>query len=543
LSHRFVIACATFVLGCCFFSPRANAEEPEGITMFQFELRSLKKDAADQFQETFDRERWPTDQTAFIVCDMWDAHHCYNAVQRVGEMAGRMDQVLKTARNAGATIIHAPSSCVDHYQNHPARTNALKVKRAQTLPDQIGSWCYQIDAETAGLYPLDQTDGGEDDDPAQHQAWADALKAKGLNPRAPWKSQTELLTIDDRDFISDNGEEIWSILEERSIKHVVLLGVHVNMCVLGRPFGLRQLSKNGMQVVLMRDLTDSMYNPARWPYVDHFQGTHLIVRHIEKYVCPTITSDQILGDKPFRFQGDQPRRALIVIGESLYETERTLPEFAQDMLREQLGFETEVIIGKENTFANLAAGIAQADLLVLSLRRQALAAEDLQLIRDHIQAGKPVVAIRTASHAFDTQGKHPQGHAEWPEFDLEILGADYTGHFANDLLPQISITASAKENLILTDVEPFQSGGSLYQSKIVSEAVVPLLIGMIENQPAQPVAWTNEVSTEKGTARIFYTSLGHPADFQQLAFRKLLENGVRWSMQMQIGKRPDLEKK
>ena len=77
------------------------------------------------------------------------------------------------------------------------------------------------------------------------------------------------------------------------------------MCVLGRPFGLRQMAKNGKKVVLVRDLTDTMYNPKRWPYVSHFAGTDLIVAHIERYVCPTITSDQLLGGKPFRFNNDK----------------------------------------------------------------------------------------------------------------------------------------------------------------------------------------------------------------------------------------------
>jgi len=76
------------------------------------------------------------------------------------------------------------------------------------------------------------------------------------------------------------------------------------MCVLGRPFGLRQMAKNGKTVVLMRDMTDTMYNPKMPPMVSHFKGTELIIDHIEKYVCPTITSDQILGGKEFRFKGD-----------------------------------------------------------------------------------------------------------------------------------------------------------------------------------------------------------------------------------------------
>jgi len=80
--------------------------------------------------------------------------------------------------------------------------------------------------------------------------------------------------------------------------------VHTNMCVLGRPFGLRQMVKNGKNAVLVRDMTDTMYNPRSAPFVTHFRGTELIIEHIEKFVCPTITSDQLIGGKVFRFKGD-----------------------------------------------------------------------------------------------------------------------------------------------------------------------------------------------------------------------------------------------
>ena len=175
------------------------------------------------------------------------------------------------------------------------------------MPPDIGKWCYQIPAEAKGTYPIDQAKGENDDEPAAQKQWLAQLAAMGREPGHPWKSETDLLTIDpDADMISDKGEEIWSILENRGIDHVILTGVHTNMCVLGRPFGLRQMAKNGKDVVLLRDLTDTMYNPERAPYVSHFAGTDLIVAHVEKYVCPTITSDQLLGGAPFRFEGDKP---------------------------------------------------------------------------------------------------------------------------------------------------------------------------------------------------------------------------------------------
>ena len=247
---------------------------------------------------------WEAKTTAIIVCDMWDLHHCLNAVRREGEMAPTMDRVLRSARDRGVVIIHAPSNCIDAYKDHPARKHAVDTPRSKALPAAIGTWCYKIPNEEKGVYPIDQTDGGEDDDPAEHKAWAEKLAGMGRNPKAPWKSQTDALAIDPKDYISDDGQEIWSILENRGIEHVILMGVHLNMCVLGRPFGLRQMAKNGKDVVLMRDLTDTMYNPQRSPHVSHFQGTRLMIEHVENYVCPTITSDQVIGGVPFRYKGD-----------------------------------------------------------------------------------------------------------------------------------------------------------------------------------------------------------------------------------------------
>lgn len=250
-------------------------------------------------------ETWPGAKVAVIVCDVWDAHHCLNAVRREEEMLPRMEEFLKVARAKGALIIHAPSGCMDAYKDHPARKRAQSAPTAKMLPTDIDKWCRKIPAEEKGVYPIDQTDGGEDDDPKEHAEWHAKLTAMGRNPKAPWKSQHAGITIMNDDAISDSGVEIWNLLEARGIDRVMLLGVHTNMCVLGRPFGLRQMAKNGKNVVLVRDLTDTMYNPQRKPFVSHFEGTRLIVEHIEKYVCPTITSDQVLGGQAFRFQGDK----------------------------------------------------------------------------------------------------------------------------------------------------------------------------------------------------------------------------------------------
>ncbi len=270
-------------------------------------LRSQQETSPEsgQFHFVEQSEQWRPEKTAVIVCDVWDSHHCLNAVRRLEEFAPRLDEVLQEARKRGATIVHAPSGCMAAYEDHPARARAMQVPKANQLPEEINAWCYQIPSEEQGVYPIDQSEGGEDDDPDEHAAWMKKLESMGRDPQRPWQQQSELITIDaDRDYISDRGDEIWSLLESRGIENVILTGVHVNMCVLGRPFGLRQMVRNGKKVVLMRDMTDAMYNPQRWPYVSHFTGNDLVIAHIERFVCPTVTSEQILGGEPFRFSQD-----------------------------------------------------------------------------------------------------------------------------------------------------------------------------------------------------------------------------------------------
>jgi nicotinamidase-related amidase/type 1 glutamine amidotransferase len=513
-------------------APRAADDTKEAPRTLSLHLRKRveTKPGSGRFHTVVDRAEWDAKKTALIVCDMWDLHHCLNATRRGGELAPRMNQLLTEARKRGVLIIHAPSSCMSTYKDHPARLRAQKTPRAKNMPKDIGTWCRHIPAEDGGKYPIDQSDGGEDDDPAEHKAWAAKLEKMGRNPRAPWKAQTADLKIDDADAISDSGEEIWSLLEERGIDQVILVGVHTNMCVLGRPFGLRQMARNGKKVVLMRDMTDTMYNPAMPPHVSHFTGTDLIVEHIEKWVCPTVTSDQVLGGKPFRFAGDKRPHAVLVLAEDEYDTNRTLPAFAL----EQLGkaFKVSVVHGSEKVPGDLPGinVLDEADVALISVRRRPLLPEQLAVVRRFVERGKAIVGVRTASHAFSPPigKKVPAGLAAWPEFDNDVLGGHYTGHHGAG--PRVTIEradgAAAHPILQGVDLAELRGCGSLYKVRPLAKSTTALLIGSIPDRPAEPVAWIN---TSKAKGRVFYTSLGHPDDFKQPAFNRLLRNAVHWA--------------
>jgi len=457
---------------------------------------------------------WKSAETAVIVCDMWDKHWCESSNRRVAEVAPRMNDFVIAARKRGALIIHAPSDVTKNYADHPARQRAQAAPEASNVPAEMGKWCYKIPSEEQGQYPIDQSDGGCDDE-------------KPVESYIAWKAQTPLIEIQDEDVISESGVEIWNLMEDRGIHNVAILGVHTNMCVLGRPFGLRNMSRYGKNVVLVRDLTDTMYNPRSKPYVDHFRGTDLIVEHIEKFVCPTITSDQLLGGQPFRFKEDRRPRVLVAIAEPEYKTWITLPVFAETTIEGQLGFPTTVIRGDtdKHTIAGFARAIEQADAVLLSVRRQGWPEEDLAALRKHVQAGKPIIGIRTANHAFDPRDKKPAGHASWESFDADVIGGHYTGHHGDGPAVSVEAATTGQAHAILTGVElPFKTPGSLYKVSPLASTATPLLVGSYSEATREPVAWTNE----SGKARVFYTSLGHAEDFENPAFQRLLANAILW---------------
>jgi nicotinamidase-related amidase len=214
-------------------------------------------------------------ETAIILCDVWDKHWSRGATERVAEMVPRMNEAVKAARTAGVTIVHAPSDTMEFYKDTPARKRVAEAPRVQPPPPKPHDDPPQ---------PIDASDGGSDTNEPKDR----------VNTKA-WSRQHPTIEIDqERDGISDNGLEVYSFLKPKGVKNIIIMGVHTNMCVLGRSFAIKQMVRWGMNVVLVRDLTDAMYNPAKPPYVSHQDGTRLVIEYIEKFWCPTIDSEQLL---------------------------------------------------------------------------------------------------------------------------------------------------------------------------------------------------------------------------------------------------------
>lgn len=255
-------------------------------------LRERPKDGLAKGEASERTVRWNAAETAIIICDMWNDHYCKLSAQRVGVMAPRMNRVISAARSNGVMIIHAPSGTMDQYADTSYRRRILQAAHAEP-PVPIASTC-PLDSEREPAMPVDVSS------PCDDPVVGAAVKV--------FDRQHAALDIIGFDGISDNGQEIYNFCQQEGIKNIAIMGVHTNMCILGRSFGIRQMVKLGMNVVLVRDLTDAMYDPRCAPYVSHKRGTELVIEHIETYWCPSIEShdlteiihgsDDPVGDAP-----------------------------------------------------------------------------------------------------------------------------------------------------------------------------------------------------------------------------------------------------
>jgi type 1 glutamine amidotransferase len=126
----------------------------------------------------------------------------------------------------------------------------------------------------------------------------------------------------------------------------------------------------------------------------------------------------------------------------------------------------------------------------------------------------------------------------WPTFDPDVLGGHYTGHHGNDSKTTLLMASNSESNSILTgvDVAKLSGNGSLYKVSPLQADAIPILTGTVPDQPAEPVAWTRFYGPKR--TRVFYTSLGHPKDFENPAFRRLLLNAIYWSLDQRVPPAP-----
>jgi len=257
--------------------PVAPRPKPPGNLTLRLRSRVETFKGSGQWREVSVEERVPVARSALLICDMWDIHWCTAATKRFDALARKMAPVVARARKAGVQILHCPSETMGFYADTPQRRRAQQApSAAPPRPRPLRDHPHPISV---------RTNGGCDCEPPCRQY-------------ASWTRQSARLRVAEPDAVSDNGTEVYSFLKQQGIDTLIVVGVATNMCVMGRSFGIKPMSRWGIRCILVRDLTDTMYVSKDPPHVSHDEGTELMVQHIEKHWCPSITAEDLLRGLP-----------------------------------------------------------------------------------------------------------------------------------------------------------------------------------------------------------------------------------------------------
>ncbi|QQS47099.1 MAG: ThuA domain-containing protein [Acidobacteriota bacterium] len=231
---------------------------------------------------------------------------------------------------------------------------------------------------------------------------------------------------------------------------------------------------------------------------------------------------------------------VFVTGDHEYSSEETMPIIAAE-LEKNYGMDVAVLKSApdENGEEDIPGmeALEKADLAVLFLRWRRLPKEQLEHLRKYLDSGRPAVAFRTTTHAFN----YPAGHEleRWNGFASDYLGAPpgWGGghfHYGHTSSTDVRIAEGAEKDPILTGVEEaFSVRSWLYHvvPKFPPADAKRLLIGRAANSERKdavenPVAWTWR---NRAGGRVFMTTLGHPEDFEVESMQRLVINGIHWA--------------
>jgi type 1 glutamine amidotransferase len=209
-----------------------------------------------------------------------------------------------------------------------------------------------------------------------------------------------------------------------------------------------------------------------------------------------------------------PLKVCMLSGSAEYNSDASLTEF-KTFLEGRYNVAATLLFGKDgsDTMPGVEA-LDSSDLMLVFVRRISLKPDQLARVKKFCEMGKPVVAVRTASHAFQN----------WLAFDKEVLGGNYNGHYGTGPITQVQFSEKARDHPILAGVKPFTSAYSLYKNTGAAADIDLVMTGAIPGH-TEPLAWTR---VHKG-GRVFYTSLGGPDDFRNEDFRRLIVNAIFWT--------------
>jgi len=245
----------------------------------------------------------------------------------------------------------------------------------------------------------------------------------------------------------------------------------------------------------------------------------------------------------------QAPHVVFVTGDHEYGSELSMPMIA-DILESHHGIETTVLYAVNEqgerdpqydyNIPGLEA-LEEADAAVFFLRFRKLPEDQLKMILDYVDTGKPIIGLRTSTHAFRYDGDDER--SKWNDaFGRDIFGQKWITHHGHNNSSRAHRTLV--DHPILRGVEnSFWVPSWLYTVSPLHGDARVLLIGQAirGTEPSddtygtpQPVAWTKTYTGPSGnTAPVFFTTLGHPRGFLEESLRRVVVQGIMWTLDME----------
>ena len=218
--------------------------------------------ATGEIRET--RETVDPQKVGVVAVDVWNFHWCKTATMRVDAIVPRLNQALNEARAMGMQVMLCPSDVVDNYAGYPQREAVFGLPRVP-VPQVMEVTC-----------------------PPVPDAGGCACGRERCAVNYGWDGMHPALEIGPDDLMPDTQAEVYAICRKRGLTHLIYVGFHTQVCLLGKPMGLKAMKAAGLKCVLARDMTDAHpgYDPSRAFTPD--LNTSQVVEHFEKHLSPTI---------------------------------------------------------------------------------------------------------------------------------------------------------------------------------------------------------------------------------------------------------------
>jgi len=279
----------------------------------------------------------------------------------------------------------------------------------------------------------------------------------------------------------------------------------------------------------------------------------------------------VLAQPILRYTGESgPGKDLnifIIAGDEEYRSEETAPMLAK-ILSQRHGFNCTVTFSLDPSNKYIDPNnqrsmpridqLAKADLMIIGTRFRQLTDAEYKYIADFLNAGRPVIGFRTATHAFTGPGR--TGDFKWSEFGLRILGERWISHHGRHKVQGTRgvINPAHANHPVLNGVKDVFGPSDVYGVRHVNEDNATILLwgGVTEsldpksriidgpkNNPMMPIAWLREYVAPNGKTRgkAFCTTMGASTDFANEDLRRLVVNAVYYLLGLKVPEKANVD--